>query len=52
MYKGGSLSAGVRNLADTLYYDYYNHDATDTIAGYGYLVGMGRTFFVEAKYEF
>ncbi len=51
-FGGFSLSAGVRNIADTLYYDYYNHDASDTIAGYGYLVGQGRTFFVEGKYEF
>ena len=51
-FKGASVSAGVRNIADTLYYDYYNHDATDTIAGYGYLIGAGRTFFVEAKYQF
>lgn len=51
-FKGANLSAGVRNVLDTLYYDYYNHDASDTIAGYGYLIGAGRTFFVEAKYEF
>lgn len=51
-WRKASLSAGVRNVGDTLYYDYYNHDATDTIAGYGYLIGAGRTFFVEAKYEF
>lgn len=51
-WRKASLSAGVRNVGDTLYYDYYNHDATDTIAGYGYLIGAGRTFFVEAKCEF
>ncbi|NDJ27250.1 TonB-dependent receptor [Campylobacter sp. MIT 12-8780] len=47
-----SLSAGVRNVFDTFYYDYYNADETDTIAGYGYLVGQGRTFFLEGRYDF
>lgn len=51
-YRKVSISTGVRNIADTMYYDYYNHDQTDTIAGYGYLVGTGRTFFIEGKYEF
>ena len=51
-FSGFTLSAGVRNVGDTLYYEYYNHDASDTIAGYGYIVGQGRTYFIEGKYEF
>ena len=47
-----SLGLGVRNLFDTFYYDYYNADADDTIAGYAYLTGAGRTFFLEGRYEF
>ena len=47
-----SLGLGVRNLFDTFYYDYYNADANDTIAGYAYLTGAGRTFFLEGRYEF
>lgn len=47
-----SLSGGVRNIFDTFYYSYYNHDASDTIAGYGYLIGQGRSYFLEARYTF
>ncbi|RDU52603.1 TonB-dependent receptor [Helicobacter sp. MIT 00-7814] len=47
-----SLSGGVRNVFDTFYYSYYNGDATDTIAGYGYLIGQGRSYFLEARYTF
>ena len=47
-----SLSAGVRNLFDNFYYSYYNGDASDTIAGYGFLIGQGRTAFIEARYTF
>lgn len=51
-YGGLTVSAGVRNLFDTFYYSYYNGDSSDTIAGYGYLIGMGRSAFIEARYTF
>lgn len=47
-----SLSAGVRNVFDTFYYSYYNGDSSDTIAGYGYLIGKGRTAFIEGRWTF
>ena len=47
-----SLSGGVRNVFDNFYYSYYNGDASDTIAGYGYLIGQGRSYFLEARYTF
>lgn len=53
-YRAGdwSVSAGVRNLFDTFYYSYYNGDASDPIAGYGFLIGQGRTAFAEVRYSF
>lgn len=51
-YGGFSLSAGVRNVFDTFYYSYYNSDKSDPIAGYGFLIGAGRTLFVQGRYSF
>lgn len=47
-----SLSAGVRNVFDTFYYSYYNHDSKDQIAGYAFLIGQGRSAFIEGRYTF
>lgn len=47
---GLSLSCGVRNILDTFYYDYYNKDSIDTATGFGYLIGTGRTYFLQAHY--
>lgn len=47
-----SLSAGVRNVFDTFYYSYYNHDVSDQIAGYAFLIGQGRSAFIEGRYTF
>lgn len=47
-----SLSAGVRNVFDTFYYSYYNHDVSDEIAGYAFLIGAGRSAFIEGRYTF
>lgn len=46
------LSAGVKNVFDTLYYDYYNNDKTASIGEYRYLLGQGRTWFVEGVYKY
>lgn len=51
-YGGFSLSAGVRNVFDSFYYTYYNSDKSDPIAGYGFLIGAGRTLFVQGRYSF
>ena len=47
-----SLSGGVRNVFDTFYYSYYNGNAADTIAGYGFLIGQGRSAFIEGRWSF
>ena len=47
-----SLGVGVKNLFDKFYYQFYNRDSSDVITGYGYLLGQGRTFFLNARYEF
>lgn len=51
-YGDFSLTAGVRNIFDSFYYTYYNSDKTDPIAGYGFLIGAGRSVFVQGRYEF
>ncbi|MCX2716290.1 TonB-dependent receptor [Helicobacter sp. MIT 21-1697] len=55
-----SLNAGVRNVFDTFYYSYYNNDSrlyhtlagNGTLAGYGFLIGQGRSAFIEGRYTF
>lgn len=51
-YKGFSLTFGVRNVADTFYYSFYNKDKSDEMTGYAFLVGEGRSYFIEARYKF
>lgn len=53
-YRAGdwSVSAGVRNLFDTFYYNYYTSNSNDSITGYRFLIGQGRTAFAEVRYSF
>lgn len=51
-YKDFSLSFGVRNVADTLYYSFYNKDSRDEITGYAFLIAEGRSYFLEGRYKF
>ena len=46
------LTAGVKNVFDTLYYDYYNNNKAASIGEYRYLLGQGRTIFVEGSYKY
>ncbi len=46
------LTAGVKNVFDTLYYDYYNSNKAASIDEYRYLLGQGRTIFVEGSYKY
>lgn len=46
------ITAGVKNVFDTLYYDYYNHDKSASIGEYRYLLGQGRTIFVEGRFNY
>ena len=51
----GAVNVGVRNVADTFYYDYYSKDRrtrADTIVGNGYIIGQGRTFFIEGRFTY
>ena len=47
-----SISAGIRNLFDTFYYTFYNQDKSDEIIGYAFLIGQGRSYFIEGRYRF
>ncbi len=51
-FKTFSLNAGVRNINDTFYYDYYNLDKIDTILNYGYIIGTGRSYFIKANLRY
>ena len=46
------LTAGVKNVLDTFYYDYYNNNKAASIGEYRYLLGQGRTIFVEGTYRY
>ncbi len=46
------LTVGVKNVFDTFYYDYYNHDISAPIGEYRYLIGQGRTVFVEGSWKY
>lgn len=46
------ITAGVKNVFDTLYYDYYNNDKSASIGEYRYLLGQGRTIFVEGRFNY
>ncbi|MCH5312793.1 MAG: TonB-dependent receptor [Helicobacter sp.] len=47
-----AFNGGVRNVFDHFYYSYYNGDSSDPIAGYGFLIGQGRSAFIEGRYTF
>lgn len=51
-YEGFSLSFGVRNVADTLYYSFYNKDKSDEVTGYAFLIAEGRSYFINGRYKF
>lgn len=51
-YKDFSLSFGVKNVADSLYYSFYNKDKSDEVTGYAFLIAEGRSYFVNARYQF
>ncbi len=50
--KALSVTAGVKNVFDTFYYDYYNNDKAAVINENRYLIGRGRTVFVEAAFKY
>lgn len=46
------LTFGVKNVLDTIYYDYYNTDATTPANENRYLIGRGRAVFLEGQYKY
>lgn len=46
------ITTGIKNVFNEFYYDYYNHDVSAAIGEYRYLVGQGRTVFVEVNYKY
>ena len=47
-----TITAGVKNVFDTFYYDYYNNDRSAVVNENRYVVGRGRTVFVEGQYKY
>lgn len=48
----GVITAGVKNVFDTFYYDYYNNDRAATINENRYVIGRGRTVFIEGTFRY
>ena len=48
----GVVTVGIKNLFDTLYYDYYNNDRASVVHENRYVVGRGRTVFVEGTFRY
>ena len=48
----GMVTVGIKNLFDTYYYDYYNHDQSASINENRYVVGRGRTVFIEGQFKY
>ena len=48
----GTVTAGVKNVFDTFYYDYYNNDKTAVVSENRYVIGRGRTVFVEGTFKY
>ena len=48
----GVVTVGIKNLFDTLYYDYYNNDRASVVHENRYVVGRGRTVFIEGQFKY
>ncbi len=48
----GLITVGVKNVFDTFYYDYYNNDRTAVVNENRYVIGRGRTVFVEGQFKY
>ena len=47
-----SVTLGVKNVFNTFYYDYYNNDRTAVVNENRYVIGRGRTVFLEGVYKY
>ena len=48
----GVVTVGVKNVFDTFYYDYYNNDKSAVVNENRYVIGRGRTVFVEGTFRY
>ena len=48
----GVITVGVKNVFDTFYYDYYNNDRSAVVNENRFVIGRGRTVFVEGQFKY
>ena len=48
----GVVTVGVKNVFDTFYYDYYNNDRSAVVNENRYVIGRGRTVFLEGTFKY
>ena len=48
----GLVTVGIKNLFDTFYYDYYNNDRSAVVNENRYVIGRGRTVFIEGQFKY
>ena len=48
----GVVTVGIKNLFDTFYYDYYNNDRSAVVNENRYVIGRGRTVFIEGQFKY
>ena len=48
----GVITVGIKNLFDTFYYDYYNNDKSAVVNENRFVIGRGRTVFVEGTFRY
>ena len=48
----GVVTVGIKNLFDTFYYDYYNNDKSAVVNENRYIIGRGRTVFIEGQFKY
>ena len=48
----GVVTGGIKNLFDTFYYDYYNNDRSAVVNENRFVIGRGRTVFVEGTFRY
>ena len=48
----GVITVGVKNVFDTFYYDYYNNDRSAVVNENRFVIGRGRTVFLEGQFKY
>lgn len=47
-----SITGGIANLFNSFYYSFYNADNKDSIMGLAFLPAIGRSYFIQGRYQF